>query len=222
MDGFAVHAKGVIKGLKVGVPWNPYWNTTSVINSPGNRELFEGSLAQLATAGVEIYNVTITGIEDFVNIYGFGQNSDVYSTETTHDGLIAFYNLLAVGYKEWLEDWTFPPGDERVNFTSLENMRDWNRAHNNITGALGNNTWWYNTVSGQDFYDSAVASEGSLNDTFWTAMDYTRRNARSIIDRGYAYVTEDGEVVELDALVIPSQNAGACFPASCSMSYTDD
>ncbi|WVQ84114.1 hypothetical protein IAT38_006259 [Cryptococcus sp. DSM 104549] len=207
-EGYAAHVNYNVSGLRLGVPWNPFWNTMqhSVINSPGNRALFEGRLHELKAAGAKIYNVTIPNIEDLANPYGFGQKSSFYGTE--HDGLIAFYNLLDVGYAEWLSNWTFPEGDARSNFTTLADMAAWNREHNSTTGALGNSTYWHNTVSGQDFYDSAIASGGILNDTFWTAMDFTRRTARAAIDQGHTIIEKNGTVIQLDALLIPSQNAG--------------
>lgn len=56
-------------------------------------------------------------------------------------------------------------------------------------------------------YDSAIATNGTLDDAFWVAMDFTRRTARQAIDQGYAY-NANGTMLQMDALLIPSQNAG--------------
>ena len=99
--------------------------------------------------------------------------------------------------------------------SSLTEMAAWNDAHNDTTGALGNGTWWYNTVSGQDFYDNAIATNGTLGDAFWKAFGWGRRTARAAIDAGYAYTLENGTVIELDGLVLPSDYSGG-FDNACS------
>lgn len=53
-------------------------------------------------------------------------------------------------------------------------MAAWNDAHNATTGSLGNSTWWYNTQTGQDFYDMAVATNEGLDDAFWTTRSGRR------------------------------------------------
>ena len=39
-------------------------------------------------------------------------------------------------------------------------------------------------------------------------MDFTRRTASAAIDAGHVIIKEDGSVVELDGLLIPSQDGG--------------
>lgn len=151
-------------------------------------------------------------LEMIANPYGFGQPSD---TPEEYGQLIAYNTLLAVGYAEWLQNWTFPEGDERYGMSSLAEMAEWNDAHNDTTGALGNSTWWFNTVSGQDFYDMAIATNGTLGDTFWKAFGWGRRIAREAIDFGYAYTLENGTVIELDALILPNNPNGG-FDNGCS------
>lgn len=70
---------------------------------------------------------------DIANPYGFGQAPIVYEGTAPHDGLRTFYALLAVGYGEWLKDWTFPEGDERNAFKTLDDMAKWNDAHNSVS-----------------------------------------------------------------------------------------
>lgn len=96
-------------------------------------------------------------------------------------------------------------------------MAEWNDAHNATTGALGNGTWWYNTITGQDFYDYAIATNGSLGDAFWTTFSWGRRTAQWAIDGGHAHVLEDGTVVELDALLIPNDDTGGGSQACSSI-----
>lgn len=97
-------------------------------------------------------------------------------------------------------------------------MAAWNDAHNATTGSLGNSTWWYNTQTGQDFYDMAVATNGGLDDAFWTTFNWGRQVARSAIDGGHAYVRKgDGVVVELDALLVPNDDVGGGSQACASI-----
>lgn len=99
--------------------------------------------------------------------------------------------------------------------SSLSQMAAWNDANNETTGSLGNNTWWYSAVSGQDFYDMAIATNGSMGDEFWKAFGWGRRTAALAIDTAFAYTREDGTVVELDGLLVPSDSSGG-FDNGCS------
>jgi amidase len=71
---------------------------------------------------------------------------------------------MAVGYAERLANWTFPANDERFRMSTIDEMVAWNIAHNESTGALGNNTWWEDNKTGQSFYDAAVATNGSTGE----------------------------------------------------------
>jgi amidase len=117
---------------------------------------------------------------------------------------------MAVGYAEWLANWTFPVDDERFGMSTIAEMAAWNDAHNDTTGALGNGTWWSDPVSGQSFYDAAVATNGSLASTspFWTAFGWGRMSAAQAIDSAHAYTLENGKTIELDGLLVPNGRAG--------------
>ena len=128
-----------------------------------------------------------------------------------------YTTLLAVAYSEWLQNWTFPSEDERYGMSSLAEMAEWNDAHNDTTGSLGNSTWWYNTVSGQDFYDLAVATNGSLAADFWSIFGWGRHTARAAIDGGHAYTLENGTVIQLDALLVPNDDTGGGSQACSSI-----
>ncbi|KAK2001327.1 hypothetical protein LX36DRAFT_698283 [Colletotrichum falcatum] len=155
-----IAGKEALRGMKLGLPWNPFWSTGAHINSGNNREDYEKRIQELKDAGAEIYNMTHNAaLSQIVNPYGAGHPSDL-APEFNH--AIAFNTLLAVGYGEWLENWTFPEGDERQGMRSLAQMTEWNNAHNAITGALGNNTWWWDPKTGQSFYDAGVATNGTL------------------------------------------------------------
>lgn len=86
----------------------------------------------------------MTGIEKIASPYGFGQPSD---TPDEFGQLISYNTLMDVGYASYLQNWTFPEDDERYGMSTLQEMADWNDAHNATTGALGNGTIWKNTVS---------------------------------------------------------------------------
>lgn len=79
---------------------------------------------------------------------------------------------------------------------------------NATTGALGNGTWWWDTETGQSFYDAAVATNGTLGEAFWTAFGWGRATARQAIDQAHVYVSDDGTVIELDGLLVPNGRAG--------------
>lgn len=115
---------------------------------------------------------------------------------------------MAVGYGEYLENWTFPEGDERYGVSSLAEMAAWNRAHNDTTGALGNNTWWWDNSTGQSFYDAGVKTNGTMDTAFWTAFGNVRTSARRAIDIAHAYVADNGSVVALDGILIPNGRGG--------------
>ncbi|KAH8888545.1 amidase signature enzyme, partial [Thozetella sp. PMI_491] len=190
-----VVGKDALKGMKLGVPWHPYWATEGAMNAPGLRENYERRLRELRAAGAEIYNVTVS-------------QTLAVATDRQLQHQIAYNTLLAVGYSEWLQNWTFPESDPRHGMSTLAEMTEWNDAHNASTGSLGNGTWWYNTISGQDFYDAGVATGGAMNGTFWTAFGWGRHTARAAIDGGHAYVTENGTVILLDGLLVPNGDAG--------------
>ncbi|KAF7538142.1 hypothetical protein G7054_g3176 [Neopestalotiopsis clavispora] len=221
-DEYSAHIvdKKALEGIKLGLPWDPYWSTNAHMNSPGIRQVYEERIEQLKAAGAEIYNITNSPFSGLASAYGAGQASSV-PAEFQHS--IAFSTLLAVGYGEWLQNWTFADGDERQGMRSLAEMAAWNDAHNGTTGALGNNTWWWDTTSGQSFYDAGVATNGSMDSTFWTAFGWGRFTARQAIDQAHAWVLENGTVVELDGLLVPNGRAGgyssACAPMPSYAGY---
>lgn len=170
-------------------------------------EFIHSRLAQ--GADISAQNSPFTGL---ASAYGAGQASSV-PAEFAHS--IAFSTLLAVGYGEWLQNWTFPEGDERQGMSSLAEMAAWNIAHNSTTGALGNNTWWWDTTSGQSFYDSGVATNGIMGSAFWTAFGWGRFTARQAIDQAHTWVSENGTLIELDGLLVPNGRAGG-YSSPCA------
>ncbi|KAL4955795.1 amidase signature domain-containing protein [Aspergillus filifer] len=201
-----VAGKDTLPGLKLGLPWDPYWSTNAHVNSPGHREKYEARFEELKAAGAEVYNITYDNpFAEIANPYGIAQPANI-APEFNH--LIAFSTLMAVGYHEWLQNWTFPEDDPRVSMSTLAEMAAWNDAHNATTGALGNNTWWWDPETGQSFYDRGVATNGSMRSEFWTAFGWGRFTARQAIDSSYAYILENGTVVELDGLLVPNGRGG--------------
>ncbi|KAH7309742.1 amidase signature domain-containing protein [Stachybotrys elegans] len=222
-NGYAAEVvdKQALRGMKLGLPWNPYWSTVAHINSGDNRQEYEEMIQQLKDAGVEIYNITSNAaLSQIVSPYGQGHPADI---APEHNHAIAFNTLLAVGYGEWLQNWTFPEDDERYGMSSLAEMAEWNDAHNETTGALGNGTWWWDTKTGQSFYDAGVATNGTMGTAFWTAFGWGRFTARQAIDTLHRYVEEDGTVVELDGVVMPNGRDGnrgnACAPLPSYAGY---
>ena len=122
---------------------------------------------------------------------------------------------MDAGYASWLQNWTFPEGDERRGMSTLKQMVDWNNANNETTGALGNNSIWRNPTSGQDFYDMAVATNGTLGEAFWAAFGWGRLRSRSAIDGGLVHITEDGTAIAMDGLLIPNGDSGG-FDNPCA------
>lgn len=80
-EGYTAYltTKTSLKGMRLGIPWNPYWSTNAVsaigygvmlgsrlivnaqaINTPGQRVLYESRLQELKDAGAEIYNLTVS------------------------------------------------------------------------------------------------------------------------------------------------------------------
>ncbi|KDN68537.1 hypothetical protein CSUB01_12472, partial [Colletotrichum sublineola] len=213
--------KEALRGMKLGLPWNPFWSTGAHINSGSNREDYEKRIQELKDAGAEIYNMTHNAaLSQIVSPYGAGHPSEL-APEFNH--AIAFNTLLAVGYSEWLQNWTFPEGDERHGMSSLAQMAEWNDAHNATTGALGNNTWWWDPKTGQSFYDAGVATNGTLGTAFWTSFGWGRFTARQAIDNMYSYVGEDGTIIEMDGVLMPNGRDGnrgnACAPLPSYAGY---
>jgi len=92
--------------------------------------------------------------------------------------------------------------------STLAEMAKWNTDNNATTGALGNNTWWQNKTSGQTFYDSGVATNGTLGAAFWAAFGFGRSTARQAVDSAYAYTMENGTVIELDGILMANGRDG--------------
>lgn len=92
--------------------------------------------------------------------------------------------------------------------STLAEMAEWNDAHNETTGSLGNGTWWWNTTTGQNFYDNGVATNGEMGVDFWAAFGQVRMTTRQAIDTAHAYVLENGTVVALDGLLMPNGRGG--------------
>lgn len=124
---------------------------------------------------------------------------------------------MAVGYAEWLANWTFPADDERFGMSTIDEMVAWNIAHNDSTGALGNNTWWSDPKTGQSFYDVAVATNGSMGSAFWTAFGWGRMTASQAIESAHAYTDENGKTVTLDGILIPNGRTGGWGNACASI-----
>lgn len=99
--------------------------------------------------------------------YGAG-HPDTIAPEVNH--AIAFNTLLAVGYGGWLHNWTFRVDDELYGMSTLAEMTEWNDAHNDTTGSLCNGTWWWDTTSGQSFYDAGITTNGTLGAALWTTF----------------------------------------------------
>ncbi|KAI0153019.1 amidase signature domain-containing protein [Xylariaceae sp. FL1272] len=210
-----VSKKASLKGMKLGLPWNPYWSTNPAINAPDQRVKYDAIIDQLKVVGAEIYNISyIPGIQQIANPYGFGQPSDI---PDKYLQLSVYTALLAVAYGEWLTKWTFPESDSRYGMSALSEMAEWNDAHNSSTGALGDGYWWADTETGQDFYDLAVATNGSQDDAFWTNFGWGRRTAQAAIDGSHAYTLENGTVIELDAILMPNDDVGGGSQACASI-----
>ena len=107
--------------------------------------------------------------------------------------------------------------------STLAEMAEWNDAHNETTGALGNNTWWWNSTTGQSFYDDGVATNGTLGTAFWTAFGWGRLTARQAIDSAHVYTFDNGTIVELDGVLVPNGRDGgqgdACAPLPSYAGY---
>ncbi|KAL4899237.1 amidase signature domain-containing protein [Aspergillus multicolor] len=214
--GYTGHLVGqdALKGMKLGIPWSPYWETNGHINSPGNRYVYETSIEALTAAGAEIYNITSNPFAEIANPYGSSHPANI---APEHNHVIAFSTLMAVGYAEWLRNWTFPAGDARQSMSTLADMAAWNDAHNTTTGALGNDTWWWDKETGQSFYDTGVETNGSMGSAFWTAFGWGRFTARDAIDSAHSYVLPNGTVIELDGLLVPNGRDGGQGNACASV-----
>jgi amidase len=92
--------------------------------------------------------------------------------------------------------------------SSLAEVVEWNRVHNDTTGALGNNTWWSNVTSGQNFYEDGVSTNGTLGPAFWQSFGWGRFTARQAIDNAHAYTFDNGTIVALDGLLVPNGRDG--------------
>lgn len=87
-------------------------------------------------------------------------------------------------------------------------MAQWKLANNATTGALGNNTWWFDPVGGQSFYDAGAATNGTMDTAFWTAFGWGRFMARQAIDSAHFHTLSNGTLVELDGVLVPNGRDG--------------
>ncbi|KAK7961904.1 amidase family protein [Apiospora aurea] len=224
VDGYTAHLanKSALRGMKFGIPWDPYWSTNAHMNSPGIRQVYEQRIKELEEAGAQIYNITNSPFTGLANEYGAGQHTSI---PPAYQHSLAFATLLAAGYAEWLRHWLFPKGDPRHGtLPTVADMAAWNTAHNASTGALGNNTWWQDPITGQSFYDAAAATNGTLGPAFWTAFGWSRTTARQAIDQAHVYLSENGtRMLELDGVLVPNGRAGgyssACAPMASYAGY---
>jgi len=236
-----VVGKQALKGMKLGLPWFPYWASQGHINSPGNRAQYMQRIRELEDAGATIYNITVSctwpshtvqietleclrfhqtrGFAPIASPYGGGNPPNIAAQ---FNQVTVFSTLMAVGYAEWLANWTFPASDPRYGMSTIEMMAAWNDAHNETTGALGNGTWWWDSKSGQSFYDAAVVTKGEMGSAFWTAFGWGRMTAAQAIDSAHAYVsvnpaTGETESVTLDGLLVPNGRGGGYGNACASV-----
>ncbi|KAH7038380.1 amidase signature domain-containing protein [Microdochium trichocladiopsis] len=225
--------KQALKGMKLGLPWFPYWASQGHINSPGTRAKYDKRIKELEAAGATIYNITTLsrygtlltyatktrGFDSIASPYGGGNPTSIPSQ---FNQVTVFSTLMAVGYAEWLANWSFPEDDSRHGMSTIDEMAAWNDAHNDTTGALGNGTWWWDPKTGQSFYDAAVATKGEMGSAFWTAFGWGRMTAAQAIDSAHTYVAVDettGETtaVALDGLLVPSGRGGGYGNACASV-----
>lgn len=82
--------------------------------------------------------------------------------------------------------------------STLADVADWNRRNNATTGALGNSTYWFNKITGQNYFDDAAATNGTLDTGYWYALEWRRSRARNAIEGGLIHTMENGTVIELD------------------------
>ncbi|KAK8075530.1 hypothetical protein PG997_010193 [Apiospora hydei] len=225
VDGYTVHLtnRSALRGMKFGIPWDPYWSTNAHMNSPGIRQVYEQRIEELEEAGAQIYNITVK--QPLHRPRQRIRRRPTHHHPPPYQHSIAFATLLAAGYADWLRHWTFPKDDPRHGtLKTVADMAAWNAAHNASTGALGNNTWWQDETTGQSFYDAAAATNGSLNSAFWTAFGWSRTTARQAIDQAHVYLTESGtRMIELDGVLVPNGRAGgyssACAPMASYAGY---
>ncbi|KAJ7895099.1 amidase signature domain-containing protein [Mycena leptocephala] len=193
-----VSSKNVLKGMKVGIPWERLWQgTTTSHQIPALLEAVE----ILKQHGVEVYNNTnYKHVKEIVSptgwnwAYGPANQSEITVVN------VDFYNNLRAYLSEL--------GNTTIR--SLEDLVAFNDAPGNLASEGGKPDISAAFASGQDGFLASMSTKGIENSTYKQALTWCRRTSRAEgIDYALNPVMSDGRIVHLDALLIPSDDNGA-------------
>ncbi|KAJ7740820.1 putative amidase [Mycena metata] len=193
-----VSSKAVLKGMKVGIPWERLWQGSTTVNQlPALLEAVE----ILKQHGVEVYNNTnYKYVKEIVSpsgwnwAYGPANQSEITVVN------VDFYNNVAAYLSEL----------ENTTIRSLEDIVAFNDAANTVAIEGGEPDIAAAFASGQDGFLASLATKGIQNSTYKQALTWCRRTSRAEgIDYALNPVMPNGQVVHLDALLIPSDDNGA-------------
>ncbi|KAJ7173969.1 amidase family protein [Mycena crocata] len=193
-----VSDKTVLKGMKVGIPWERLWQgTTTSHQIPALLEAVE----ILKQHGVEVYNNTnYKHVKEIVSPSGWDWSYGPANQSEITVVKVDFYNNLAAYLSEL--------GNTTIR--SLEDLVAFNEAANNLIVEGGQPDLAAAFASGQDGLLASLATKGIENSTYKQALSWCRRTSRAEgIDYALNPVLPDGRLVHLDALLIPSDDNGA-------------
>ncbi|KAJ7116571.1 amidase signature domain-containing protein [Mycena epipterygia] len=193
-----VSSKTALKGMKVGIPWERLWQgTTTSHQIPALLE----AVGILKQHGVEVYNNTnYKYVKEIVSPSGWDWSYGPANQSEITVVNVDFYNNLAAYLSEL--------GNTTIR--SLEDLVAFNDAANNLASEGGEPDIAAAFASGQDGLLASLATKGIQNSTYKQALTWCRRTSRAEgIDYALNPVMPDGQVVHLDALLIPSDDNGA-------------
>ncbi|KAJ3207699.1 hypothetical protein HDU82_003377 [Entophlyctis luteolus] len=189
-----------LKGAKFGLPWARVWEAASTANQLD--QLLE-VLSLLEAAGATIYNNTdYPSYLTSVSPNGWDWKYPEENPEEAPFTYIAvdFYNNV----QEYLSELS------NTSIRTLEDIVNYNFKYSSVEGGYPGDVPAF--ASGQDNLVYSLSTGGAMNETYYAALDFCRRTSRAEgIDAALKYTAPDGTVIQLDALLTPSDDSG---PAS--------
>ncbi|KAI9814317.1 MAG: hypothetical protein M1826_002283 [Phylliscum demangeonii] len=174
-------SKAVLKGAKFGLPWTRCWDWVP----EDQKKVASGVLDAIVAAGAEIVRTEFPCAEDRIPEHGAPAES-----EFTVVKVDAYHNMNA--YLSELSDTTIH---------RIEDIVAYNDANRGTEGAYPGDHPAFPT--GQDNLREIVATGGAKDETYHHALRYMQTTCRDGgIDAALRHVRDDGQCIELDALLL--------------------
>lgn len=181
-------SKSVLKGAKFGLPWKRCWEFVPQSHKDSASRVFDA----IAAAGGEILHTEFPCAEERIPEDGtwnweFGKTSQAEFTVVKVDA----YN----GINAYLS---------QLSGTRMKTIEDIVKYNAENSGSEGANPGDHSAFpSGQDNFREIVQTQGIKDENYHNALSYIQKKSRKEgIDAALKHVTEDGQTIEFDALLL--------------------